>query len=54
MPNDKWATKEYYFEDMLEYLVDDTGYVKGLYYVDEDRGGKKESYIYDTITRNRI
>ena len=54
MPNDKWATKEYYFEDMLEYLVDDTGYVKGLYYVDEDIGGKKEYYIYDTITRNRI
>ena len=34
MPNDKWATKEYYFEDMLDYLVE--RHLADVDYNDED------------------
>ena len=35
---------------MLDYLVDESGTVKGLYYVPEGIGGDGKTYIYDTLT----
>lgn len=50
MPDGKWATKDYYIEDLLDYLVDDTKAVKGLYYVSEDIATDGHKYIYDELT----
>ena len=50
MPENKEPTKEYYIEDMLDYLVDESGTVKGLYYVPEGIGADGKTYIYDTLT----
>ena len=51
MPEDKETTKEYYIESLLDYLVDDTGYVKGLYYIPKEISGNSTDYIYDELTK---
>lgn len=50
MPENKEPTKEYYIEDLLDYLIDDTGTVKGLYRVTKEVAGNDENYIYDELT----
>ena len=50
MPESKEPTKEYYIENLLDYLIDETGNVKGLYYVPEDVAQNGETYIYDQLT----
>ena len=51
MPENKEPTKEYYIEDLLDYLIDDTGNVKGLYYVPDEISNNNGNYIYDTLTK---
>ena len=50
IPEDKKPTKEYYYEDLLDYLTNEDGTVKGLYYIDQGTAGEKYKYIYDEIT----
>ena len=50
MPTTKEPTKEYYIENLLDYLIDETGDVKGLYYVPDDVAQNGETYIYDQLT----
>lgn len=50
MPVNKEPTKEYYIEDMLDYLVDESATVKGLYYVPKEVAGDGKTYIYDILT----
>lgn len=50
MPDNKEPTKDYYIEDLLDYLVDDSQTVKGLYYVSEEIAGDGNKYIYDEFT----
>ena len=50
MPESKEPTKEYYIENLLDYLIDETGYVQGLYYVPDDVAQNGETYIYDQLT----
>ena len=50
MPTNKEPTKEYYIENLLDYLIDETGKVEGLYYVPDDIAQNNTTYIYDQLT----
>ena len=50
MPAEKEPTQKYYIENLLDYLVDDTNVVKGIYYVPEEISGDGSAYIYDELT----
>lgn len=54
MPANKEPTKEYYIENLLDYLVDDTNTVKGIYYVPEEVAGDGSAYIYDELTNTEF
>ena len=49
-PTNKEPTKEYYIENLLDYLIDETGKVEGLYYVPDDIAQNNTTYIYDQLT----
>ena len=50
MPTNKEPTKEYYIENLLDYLIDETGKVEGLYYVPDEIAQNNTTYIYDQLT----
>ena len=50
MPTNKKKKKEYYIENLLDYLIDETGKVEGLYYVPDDIAQNNTTYIYDQLT----
>ena len=50
MPTNKEPTKEYYIENLLDYLIDETGKVEGLYYVQDEIAQNNTTYIYDQLT----
>lgn len=50
MPTNKEPTKEYYIENLLDYLIDETGKVEGLYYVSDEIAQNNTTYIYDQLT----
>ena len=50
MPESKEPTKEYYIEDLLDYLIDESSTVKGLYYVPSEVSQNNTTYIYDELT----
>lgn len=50
MPEDKEPTKKYYIEDLLDYLIDESETVRGLYCVPEEIAGDGNKYIYDELT----
>ena len=50
MPDNKEPTKEYYIENLLDYLIDETNTVEGLYYLPSDLSQNNATYIYDQLT----